>query len=903
MFAMLFWLLFHALASAEIKSSDAPLEDASYQSMTDTCVAKCMDIIAGLNPQQKDNPAYLNEFKTNCTAATNTRKAQDEKAEYYHLIAEAYSVTQESRKCLNNAAKRIPVGVAKGLYELGLLAWDAGKAVVRGAPELPGSIYESFQNAKLKSNKRDELRKNCSQSVECSRRVARGLMQFQEMTPDGNFRFSNAVVDSEIAAMKKKDPHNWFEALWSKSLRESNQMRAECERQLTEVMNEEWRKYQEWTEVGRNRMLNNLRLRNPACPVILSSNNVDLARIVQAPVTSRDVIPRIAAPKAEPPQPGAFEVFKNLSSCKGQKSLSDFLEYACKFTGEETGKFIAGGPEIKAVQLAASGVRGTQALKRIDDLKVEGRTAQAAADGVTMTRATTEFVSQYGTKVHVSVAENQKFIDLARASNAGKLDPNSTIFVTQENAIMKKLNTELGNKDVVTALTTFQQERYLAEINKLKARYPEIDFTNYQDFKSIQSSLQVRDSRKFTPARRTQLLADLDRAFLKANKDLKAEMDRLGISPKGLGSPDTWFRGGIGNSADRANLAARYSRRTSNQNPGFTNYDSGAVKDDLAGVLSSTEKIRTQIAGSPNFAPLLSSADGATIPRSDVFDLVRKHSDPQDLAAAISSRYNLRSFSAADASLLQRYAKGVDEFSPSILIAKRESLDLSDARLGVVSADFVGMGGDNLRATAASMAGRNSVDSAVLGARKNEGVVTNTFNARKNRFRSIIGEGSQCSGDDCVQVVKTIMTNQDKTRVMDRIARDPLTNQVRMTFVGPGVAPEHRMILVTQGEAIEKALRRKLEGTVDYDKLKNLTFGLDMNSVRANEGVVNLVIGKRVTTRLSSSERIHIQRAFEEALTAVNQGGTDFSAGFSQAQHMRIKLVPNVSGLVSSDEE
>lgn len=900
MLQLLFWLLFSSLSSAEIKSSGADLQEDSYREMTTSCVQTCMDLINSLNSSNKDNPAYENEFKINCKLVSDKRKKQDDVSAFYHLLAESYNVSTEARRCLQNAAKNVPVGVAKGLYELGLLVWDTGKAVIKGVPELPGTIYDSFKNSSLSAQKREQLRKDCSHSASCTRRVARGLLRFQEMTGDGNFRASNSEVDTEIQKIKKQHPNNWFDRLWTTSLRDSNQARAECERQLGDVMNVEWRKHNEWSDAGRNRILNNLRLKNPACPAILSSNNIDLARLLQTPTQSKDILPKITA---TPPKPNAYEVFKNLAACKGQKNLSEFLEYACTATGEGAGKLLAGGPEIKAVQMTAAGLRGSQTLKGLSGLNAEARAAQLTADGALLSDASKKFISQYGTKVHVPTAENQKFIGLAHASNAGKLDADSVIFVTQENSIMKKLNTKLGNKDMVTALTTFQQERYLAEIKKLKAQYPELDFTDYQDFKSIQNSIRVVDPKKFTPQRRELLLADLDRALLRANMDLKTEMDRLGVNTAGLGSPDTWFRGGIGTSADRANLAARYARGTDNQKPGFTNYDAGTVKAELTAVLSESEKLRAQMVAAPHFKTLLSTADGAPVPRSDVFDLVRKHGDSQDLATALSNRYGLRNFNSADAALLQRYAKSVDQFSPSILIAKRESLDLSDARLGVVSADFVGLGGDNMRATAASMAGRNSVDAAVVGARKNEGLVTNTFNARKERFRKIIGDGSQCSGDDCVQVVKTIMTNSDKTRTMDRIARDPLTSQVRMTFVGPGVAPEHRMILVTQGEAIEKALRKKLEGQVDYSKLKNLTFGLDMNTVRTNEGVVNLVIGKKRTTSLSSTERIHIQRAFEDALSSVNQDGSDFAAGFSQAQQLRLKLLPNPAGLVSDDEE
>lgn len=902
MLIVLFSILLSAISSAELKQSDQTTQDDSTTSVS-TCVDTCMQFTAAVNPANANDPRFREEAEHNCAVASRETAAQNQKSKFSQLRAQSYSVGDRTRKCLQDVASRIPSGIATGLAELGLLVWNAGKAVVTTTPKLPGMIYEDFQNARLESQARDQHKDECSKTIECTRRVARGLIQFTEMTTDGNFRLPNSAVDIEVAKLKQRNPQHWFDELWTKSLRDSNRARSECERLLAETMTAERNKTQEWTPEGRNRMLNTLHNKNPACSVILASNNIDLARILQTPVSGREVIPKIE-PKSTAPR--SLDLFNAIYQCKGKRTLDEFLKDTCHYSGEEAGKLMAGGPELKAIQMTANSIRGSKLVGGAASLSAERRAAKLSeatnSSRVATTRATTEFISQYGTKVHVSVEENQRFIDLARASNSGNVN-RSTIFVTQENAIMKKLNSELGNKDMVTALTTFQQERFLGELDKLKSAYPELRFTNYQDFKSIQSGIEILDPVKFTPARRRQLMEDLDRAFAKANHDLKAELDRIGVKPEGMGSPDTWFRGGVGDSADRANLAARYARRTSNQTPGMTHFNAGAVSDDLKSVLRDSESMRERMAASPSFAPLLSTADGAAIPRSDVFDLVRKNSDPKELAAALNSRYKLNNFGAVDAALLQRYSKSVDEFSPSILTAKRETLDLSEANLGVVSADFVGLGGHNMRATAASMAGTTSLEQVVINARKAETAVTNTFNARKARFRAIVGKGTQCSGDDCVQVVNSVQTPRDKARTMDRIARDPLARDLRMTFVGPGVPQEYRMVLVTQGEAIEKALRKKLENTVDYSKLQNLTFGLDMSTVRSNEGVVNLVIGKKVTTNLSSSERIHIQRAFEEAIASVNVTGASFSSGYSRANHLRLRLVPNVSAVISDDEE
>src|SRR5262249_31013709 len=150
---------------------------------------------------------------------------------------------------------------------------------------------------------------------------------------------------------------------------------------------------------------------------------------------------------------------------------------------------------------------------------------------------------------------------------------------------------------------------------------------------------------------------------------------------------------------------------------------------------------------------------------------------------------DVKDFTANEARQLQSYSKAIDELQPPILIAKRESMNLDEAAQGGATADFLGMGSANLRATAEGVAGKSSAETAIVGVREGEKRVTKEFQKRMEAFKKKVG-GAVCSGDDC-EMAKA-MTVQEKAKLMQNLANDPKTKKVRMAFFQEGVPAEAR---------------------------------------------------------------------------------------------------------------
>jgi hypothetical protein len=242
----------------------------------------------------------------------------------------------------------------------------------------------------------------------------------------------------------------------------------------------------------------------------------------------------------------------------------------------------------------------------------------------------------------------------------------------------------------------------------------------------------------------------------------------------------------------------------------------------------------------------------------------------------------------------------VDEFSPTILVAKRETVNLDDAAQGGLSADFLGMGSANMKATAEGIAGKSSIDQALIGAREGEKKVTKTFKQRMENFKKIVGDAT-CTGDDCAMA--KIMSDNDKTRVMQKLASSPETRGVRMSFIGGNVSKETRMQLASHGESIEKAFRKELEGKIPYSKLNKMTFGFDMKSTQLGQGQVNLVIGKGRTTTLNAAEQIEMQKAFQRAVEKNNAAkGATYQQGTGAYNTQKIYWLPG-PGILGVDDK
>ncbi len=501
------------------------------------------------------------------------------------------------------------------------------------------------------------------------------------------------------------------------------------------------------------------------------------------------------------------------------------------------------------------------------------------------------FVESHRATVFVAPAQNARFIEMSRDA-ATQIKENKTRIFDGENASMKPLNESTKDKNLVTAMTNLQNKILLEKIKGLQDEFPGFTFDAYSDFKSIK--IAVKSDREMTPEINDRLRDALDRAYRETNQQFGAEMKRLNITVDKVGDPKTWFKAGFGRTVDEASLASRRARNIGGE-ARVLDYSKPEVNGFMTDRLAQIEKSRQSLVNLSGHKALFEWSGGVSLPKEEVFALVRKNPNPDDLARTIRERYNLSFFSSGEAARLQEYINGVDEFSPTLLIGKRENATLDRASNGGVSADFLGMGAANLHATAKGIAGKYDLASALQGARQGEQDVTNVFRAKMEKFKAKVGGEVTCSGDDCVRLglpKDAPLTGKEKQSMVQSLAASPDTRGVRLSFVGSGVPEQTRMQLASQGEAIEKVLRKELSGKIPAEKLDRITFGLDMQTTQLNQGTVNLIVGRSPFNRLTSADKIELQSAFERALLKSNKDESAYIQGTTQLRENTLILVP-----------
>ena len=520
-----------------------------------------------------------------------------------------------------------------------------------------------------------------------------------------------------------------------------------------------------------------------------------------------------------------------------------------------------------AATAGAIAVGGVQAVRGLAPLVIDRRTgevwrAKSRDDIRTPDRET--FIDANLNYSPVSIEANERFIRMAeRMHTDGK-----TRFGDVENSIMKRLNDTTNDKNLVTSLTNRQKKLLLDELSAMRVRNPGLEIEFYSDFKSIRFAAHGKIHGDF--AEQVQaLLAKTDAQFA---KEVHAA-NLVRNDDKVIGRPETWFRAGIGETADQANLAARAAREQSEGNRLF-DFTDKELQTHLTRRFEGVETQRQQTMQALATVPLREPVSGTakeTLSR-EAFDMTRKYSDPVALRDAIRKRFKLGGFSTEQAESMIQYAKAVDEFSPGIHVAKREIVNLDEAEFGGFSVDFLGLGSANQSATAAGLARASHLQDAIVQTRTGERQVTAEIKARIARFKEIAGDFARCSGDDCVGVALAVMSNSEKRSLLRRLAADDMTRGIRLSFVADGVVVKSdRTTLSTHGESIEKLLRKKLEGAIEHQRLTKAVFAIDMQTRTAATGNVDLIVAADAGLRWTPQEWQRIEGAFADAVKSYNE--------------------------------
>lgn len=533
-------------------------------------------------------------------------------------------------------------------------------------------------------------------------------------------------------------------------------------------------------------------------------------------------------------------------------------EMACYAIGNVVDPTILFGAAFKGARLVAATGKAVKAEEAVLRAEVAGGKAVEALRAERLTRDV--LVKDFLTYSPTTVTQNEKWISIAEKGVNSKVK-----FLDVENSQLKLLNDSLKDKNLVTSLTNYHKKILSDKIEALKKEFPNLQIDQYSDFKSSRFA--------FSGDLPKELEAKLQKVFKETNQEFTDYLK----SEKIIRDNDTskeWFRAGLGQSAEQANVAARYSRHESVNE--LQSYSQAKLTTELTSKLNSIENsrqvLRTELGRT-------SMVEGNTL-HEDVFDIVRKNSsDDKKMTEVLKQRFALEKIPASTVKELRSYVKASDEFSPGIFVPKREIATLNEASKGGFSADVIGLGGSNLKGTAEALSRSKSLDQVLEETRKAEKAVTAEFQAQKKYFEEVVQRSvdpgklkTVCSGDDCVAIAIKPLSEADKKKVLDGLADSKYSGKFRLAFIPEGVVDvAARNTLSTHGESVEKLLRSSLSSVMEPRKMQGLTFGLDMRTQTVNSGPIKLLIGEAPGVRLSAQERILIQKKFEESLRELNQ--------------------------------
>jgi hypothetical protein len=289
------------------------------------------------------------------------------------------------------------------------------------------------------------------------------------------------------------------------------------------------------------------------------------------------------------------------------------------------------------------------------------------------------------------------------------------LFFCVELSNLRELNTILKNKNRVTSISNKYKEILETLGQQLINRWNLRDRTlKYSDYKSYQGAYAnfVSKDRSLTDFEKDKSLA-----FDAANKLFSDYLVSNGIIAA-TEKPSEWFRGGIGFSADEANLAARVSRYLSPPNR-LRVYSSHEVQEVLNDVLQWEIRYRKDLYSELKDTGLMvRTKTDVVIPHLEVFEILRKSEDPAELKKALVEAFGgLDPVKTANLEKLltpnvierfQIYKSLIDTFSPALMMAERNIASLASADFGGMSADFAGLGAMNLQGVAEAL-GSNRV--------------------------------------------------------------------------------------------------------------------------------------------------------------------------------------------------
>lgn len=445
-------------------------------------------------------------------------------------------------------------------------------------------------------------------------------------------------------------------------------------------------------------------------------------------------------------------------------------------------------------------------------------------------------------------------MQIAERANTGK-KTGAAFFLDLENAVLKSLNDEVvKDKDLVTALTNLHKDVIWRALMADERIAPYM-LSQYSDFKSIRIAFSEDNPRlrhyitERIREKHARYQEHVEELFRKNGWDRRA---------RGLATDSrNWFHGGFGKSPDEAGLAGRYSRV--NENEEFARvqefYDAiPGLERAAKSVERESERLQRRYG---KVAGFLAAGEPAGVLSAEAIEAVKKAPSAAEIPAVLRARFGVN-IDDKEAQRLLNLLKEIDRFSPGLLLAEREVIDLGLAAHGVVSADFKGQNARNFEETMRALleSKGKTLEERVRAVRAGEQRATAALDAKKARFQKVIasffpGHRGQFSGDDGILTLPRAFTREEQKLFIRRwLAEGGAPEDLRLTFeqfryadTGREIAPALRSELVVAAESVEKSLRAGLLGVLNRAQLNGTVLAVELTAREQGQGSVRLLVG------------------------------------------------------------
>lgn len=487
-------------------------------------------------------------------------------------------------------------------------------------------------------------------------------------------------------------------------------------------------------------------------------------------------------------------------------------------------------------------------------------------------------------------SDNRAFIN--QMANDKTTNAKNILHFDVENAVQKKLNDSLvGDKDMVDAINNSFMKKFNANLKadpELMARVK----GQYQDYKSLRLRLELRPGDKAS-----DFEAKLAEVYKKSNKQFVDEFNNGGLTK--LIPPRTdevtdvsdWFLSGMGDSALEANMAARGARTAGFEDGKAVTLSFKQQVEKMHADVYSIENLRKSLEANDALLKsglMVRTSTGEVIPSKDMIGVLRKIklADCEDVTEYNAKiRAKVKTLFKSDISdknieELTTYFGKVDSISPPLFQRERVAIDLAEAKSGIVSVDFAGVGVDNAYEQMKALSAVNYAqkDKSLLlkdafqKVQNNVDVVTDEMNKAKRTFSQSTKDPNttKYSGDDGILMPDKYWDAGKKQDLVKTLAASGDPGKFRVTFVrteytsGFTIPAIERSQLVVRAESVEKSIRESVVGgmKIPSERAKKMIFAID--SKPATDGIkYNLIIGGEKPT---AEELKMIQDAFKKSM-------------------------------------